>query len=290
MRELRDNIAANGPGGAGGRFWFQGYGENERRNNGQTYTFNGLTTAVDLGYDQDYYGFQMGMDLGAPVGDEGGFNFGITGGYQNSNMGFRNTADRINFNAVNGGVYASFTSGIFFLNALGKYDYYWGDNISPSGGYRSDVNGSVWGGRAEAGLRFGQDFFIEPSASISYTNSDFDDLGLPSGNFAINDEDGLRGKAGARIGYVTDMGAAKVTLYGGVNYVHEFQGRSNVVFTSGGRTVAFGSPDNSDYVEGTLGVNVGSAAGKISGFFEGRYGEGDDYRGYTARGGMRVRF
>lgn len=69
--------------------------------------------------DQDYYGFQMGMDVGAPVGDEGGFNFGITGGYQNSTMSFPNTADRIKFNSVNGGVYASYTSGIFFVNALG---------------------------------------------------------------------------------------------------------------------------------------------------------------------------
>lgn len=290
MRELRDNIAANGPGGAGGRFWFQGYGQNERRNNGSTYTFNGITTAVDLGYDQDYYGFQMGMDLGAPVGDEGGFNFGVTGGYQNSTMSFRNTADRIKFNSVNGGVYASFTSGIFFVNALGKYDYYWGENISPAGNYRSDVNGSVWGAKAEAGLRFGQDFFIEPAVSVSWTNSDFDDLGLVSGNFAIDDDDGVRGKAGARFGYVTDAGSARLTLYGGVNYVHEFRGRSNVVFTSGGQTVAFRSPYNNDYVEGTLGVNIGSQAGRVSGFFEGRYGEGNDYRGYGARGGMRVRF
>ena len=290
MRELRDNIAANGPGASGGRFWFQGFGQWERRRNLQTFSFNGLTNTFDQGYDQDYYGFQLGMDLGAPVGDEGGFNFGVTGGYQNSTMSFANTADRLKLNAVNGGVYASFTSGIFFVNALGKYDYYWGENISPAGLYRADVNGSVWGAKAEAGLRFGHDLFIEPAVSVSWTNSDFDDLGLPSGNFAIDDEDGLRGKAGARVGYVTQMGAAKVTIYGGANYVREFRGRSNVVFTSGGQTVAFRSPYNNDYVEGTLGVNIGSEAGKLSGFFEGRYSDGRDYDGFGARGGVRVRF
>jgi hypothetical protein len=62
------------------------------------------------------------------------------------------------------------------------------------------------------------------------------------------------------------------------------------VFTSGGQTVAFRSPYNNDYVEGTLGVNIGSEAGKISGFFEGRYADGRDYDGFGARGGMRVRF
>jgi outer membrane autotransporter protein len=290
MRELRDNIAANGPGGAGGRFWIQGFGQKESRSNSNTFSFNGITTPTNLSYDQDYYGVQMGLDFGAPVGDEGGFNFGITGGYQNSNLSFPGTADRINFNAINGGVYASFTSGIFFLNALGKYDYYWGENISSSGGYRNDVNGSIWGGKAEAGLRFGKDFFIEPSASISYTNSDFDNIGVAAGNFAFDDDEGIRGKAGARIGYVSQVGGARVTLYGGANYVHEFRGRNNVTFTSGGQTTTFRSPYNNDYVEGTVGVNIGSQAGRVSGFFEGRYADGNDYNGYGARGGVRVRF
>ncbi len=290
MRELRDNIAANGPGGSGGRFWFQGFGQWERRRNASTFSFNGLTNTFDQGYDQDYYGFQLGMDLGAPVGDEGGFNFGVTAGYQNSNMSFPNTADRIRFNVVNGGLYASFTSGIFFINALGKYDYYWGEARSPAGLYAFDVNGSVWGAKAEAGLRFGTDFFIEPAVSLSWTNSDFDDFTVPSGNFAIDDEDGLRGKAGARVGWTTAWGGAKVSLYGGANYVREFRGRSNVVFTSGGQTVAFSNPRNRDYAEGILGVNVGSDSGKLSGFFEGRYADGRDYDGYGVRGGIRVRF
>ena len=291
MREARDNMAASGPGGSGGRFWFQGLGNWEKRTSSRTVTFNGITSNVDLGYDQDYYGVQIGLDLGAPVTDAGGFQFGVTGGYQNSNMSFPNTADRIKFNAINGGVYAAFNTGIFFVNALGKYDYYWGENVSPAGLYRADVNGSVWGAKAEAGLRFGKDFFIEPAVSVSWTHSDFGDFGVPSGNFAINDEDGLRGKAGARIGTVFNSGdSTKVTVYGGANYVREFRGRSNVVFTSGGQTAAFNSPRNQDYVEGTLGVNIGSDAGKISGFFEGRYADGRDYDGYGARGGMRVRF
>lgn len=291
MRETRDNIAANGPGGAGGRFWFQGYGNWEKRTSGRTVTYNGITSQVDLGYDQDYYGLQLGLDLGTPVGPKGGFNFGVTGGYQSSNMSFNAAAaDAIRFNSVNGGLYASFNSGIFFVNALAKYDYYWGETRSPAGLYGFDISGGVWGAKAEAGLRFGGAFWVEPAVSVSWTNSDFDDFVVPSGTFAINDEDGLRGKAGARLGYTTDWGAAKVSLYGGANYVREFRGRSDVVFTSGGQTAAFRSPYNADYVEGLLGVNVGSSAGKLSGFFEGRYADGRDYDGYGVRGGVRVRF
>jgi len=39
-----------------------------------------------------------------------------------------------------------------------------------------------------------------------------------------------------------------------------------------------------------VGVNIGSDGGTISGFFEVRYATGDDYDGYRARAGIRLRF
>jgi outer membrane autotransporter protein len=289
MRELRDNIAANGPGGAGGRVWAQVLGQVEQRGSNRSFAFNGLTTPVDLSYKQDYFGGQMGVDLGVPAG-EGGFAFGVTGGYLNSNLKFANSPDRINFDAVNGGVYASLNAGIFFINALGKYDYYWGDNVSVSGRYTQKLKGSIYGGKAEAGFRFGSKLWFEPAASVSYTHSDFGDFGGASGSFAFNDQDGVRGKGGARIGFTSDIGPAKMTLYGGGNYVHEFKGQDQVTFTSGGQTVAFGNQRLGDYGEGLLGLNIGSHQGAVSGFFEGRYADGGDYEGYGGRAGVRFRF
>jgi len=113
---------------------------------------------------------------------------------------------------------------------------------------------------------------------------------VPSGTFAFNDQDGVRGKGGARIGYIADIGPARVTFYGGGNYVHEFKGQDQVAFTSGGQTVVFGNQRLRDYGEGTLGLNIGSAHGPISGFFEGRYANGGDYEGYGGRAGVRFRF
>lgn len=289
MRELRDNVAANGPGGAGGRVWAQVLGQVEQRGSNRSFAFNGVTTPVDLSYKQDYFGGQMGMDLGAPVG-EGGFAFGLTGGYLNSNLNFANSPDRINFDAVNGGVYASLNAGSFFVNALAKYDYYWGDNVSISGRYTQKLKGSIYGGKAEVGVRFGSKLWFEPAASVSYTHSDFDNFGNASGNFAFNDQDGVRGRGGARIGFTSDIGPAKMTLYGGGNYVHEFKGQDQVTFTSGGQTVRFGNQRLSDYGEGLLGLNIGSQRGAISGFFEGRYADGGDYEGYGGRAGVRFRF
>ena len=289
MRELRDNVAANGPGGAGGRIWAQAIGQVEQRSSNRSFTFNGITTPVNLGYKQDYFGGQLGIDFGGPAGSSA-FAFGATGGYLNSNLNFANSADRIDFDAVNGGVYASYSGGIFFVNALGKYDYYWGRNVSVSGGYGQKVKGSIYGGKAEAGFRFGQAFWVEPSASVSYTHSDFDNFTVASGTFNFNDADGVRGKAGARLGFTTDAGPAKLTVYGGGNYVHEFKGEDRVSFVSAGQTATFANTRGRDYGEGTIGVNIGSKQGAISGFFEGRYANGGDYEGYGGRAGMRFRF
>ena len=289
MRELRDNVAANGPGGAGGRFWAQAVGQVEQRTNTRNFTYNGITAPINLGYKQDYFGGQLGLDFGAPAGD-GAFSFGITGGYLNSTMNFANSADRINFDAVNGGLYASYASGMFFVNALGKYDYYWGRNQSISGNYSQRLKGAVYGGKGEIGFRVGKALWIEPAASVSYTHSDIDNFGVASGQFNFNDADGVRGKGGARLGFTTDSGPAKITVYAGGNYVHEFKGNDQVAFVSGGQTAAFANQRVRDYGEGTLGVNIGSQQGAISGFFEGRYANGGDYEGYGGRAGVRFRF
>ena len=285
MRELRDNIAANGTDGAGGRIWAQTLGQVEERTNTRTITSLGVTSQVNLGYKQDYFGGQIGMDFGS-----GGFAFGVTGGYLNSNLNFANSADRINFDDVNGGVYANYSMGGFFINALGKYDYYWGRNNSQTGRYSRDMKGSIYGAKAEIGYRFGTTLFIEPAASLSYTHTDIGDFTVASGAFDFDAQDGVRGKGGARIGYTMSAGPAKLSFYGGGNYVHEFKGEDRVSFISGGQTVTFANTRMGDYGEGTLGLNIGSDHGKISGFFEARYANGGDYEGYGGRAGARFRF
>lgn len=65
------------------------------------------------------------------------------------------------------------------------------------------------------------------------------DFGVASESFSFDDADGVRGKGVARIGFTTDAGPAKLTLYAGGNYVHEFKGNDRVAFVSGGQAVSF---------------------------------------------------
>ncbi|MEO6216878.1 MAG: autotransporter domain-containing protein [Sphingomonas sp.] len=286
MRTLRDT---SGSTGRRGRIWAQTLGQVEQRTNSRTFTSLGITSQADLGYKQDYFGGQMGMDFGGSGGG-GRFAFGFTAGYLNSNLNFARSADRMNFDDVNAGVYAGYSAGGFFLNALAKYDRYWGSNHSLTGGYSRDIEGVVYGGKAEIGYRFGKQVFIEPAASIAYTHDDMDDVTVVAGNFVFGGDDGVRGKAGARIGYVAEIDATTLSLYGGGNYVHAFEGENKVSFISGGQTVAFANGRGRDYGEVTLGLKIGSDLDKVSAFLEGRYASGGDYQGYGGRAGGQVRF
>ncbi|NQV21412.1 MAG: autotransporter domain-containing protein, partial [Rhodospirillales bacterium] len=76
--------------------------------------------------------------------------------------------------------------------------------------------------------------------------------------------------AGGRIGGQFDVGAAKMAVYVGANYVHEFKGEDNVTFTSGGQTLSFANDRLRDYGEATLGITIAQSEA-ISGFIEGNY-------------------
>ncbi len=298
LRARRDALWTQGGGDVAGRFWTQMHGSVETRGGSRNFNTFGQSRITSTGYEQDYFGGQVGFDVSGGSGERGGFAFGVTGGYTNSSMNFAGSADRLSFDVINGGVYGSFTSGNIFVNAIGKYDYFWSKTNMPGAGFRDDNNGGVYGARAEAGIRFGSDsFFVEPAASISYVKNDFDDLSLNGTTISFDDEDGLRGRAGGRIGGAFGIGGdAEAAVYVGGNYVHEFKGRDGVTFTSGGTRLGYTNDRLRDYGEATLGVTIAQSRG-ISGFIEGNYirsftdsnGTGS-IDGAGGRAGIRLQF
>ncbi|WP_404479192.1 beta strand repeat-containing protein [Novosphingobium sp. BL-52-GroH] len=298
LQARRDQLWAEGEGETTGKIWVQMHGSVEDRGNGGNFTAFGATRAVNTGYKQDYFGGQVGLDIGGGSGERGGFAFGVTGGYISSSMQFDGSADRVSFDVVNAGIYGSFTSGNVFINGLAKYDYYWADARSTGGGFRDKSKGDAYGGRVEAGLRFGNDsFFAEPAVSVSYVKSDFDSFASQGVAVDFNDADGLRGRAGARLGTQIDMFGAKASIYAGGNYVHEFKGRDSVTFVSGGQTLTYRNNRVGDYGEAKLGVEIAQVGG-VSGFIEGTYiksfsdnsARRSDIEGAGGRAGLRIRF
>ncbi len=296
LRAQRDTLWSNPGGEPSPRFWFQMHASEEiRRSSRNTDTF-GQSRVVDTGSEQTFVGGQLGLDIGGGSGERGGFAFGVTGGYIGSELEL--AATDLSFDAVNAGVYGSFTSGNLFFNALAKYDYYWADLEINGGSFRQESEGDSYGARGEVGFRFGSDsFFVEPAASISYVKTEFDDFSVLGTQVNFDEEDGLRGRAGARIGGTLDMLASSASFYVGGNYVHEFQGEDGATFTNNGQRLTIVNDRMKDYGEAIAGINVGQSDG-MSAFLEGTYirSFNDDARGdlplegFNGRFGVRFRF
>ena len=297
LRAQRDALWSNDGGEASPRMWVQLHASKESRETSRNVNTFGQTRTLNSGLVQDFGGVQLGLDIGGGAGERGGFAFGVTGGYMASELNLRG-ADEVSFDTANAGVYGSFSSGNLFANVIGKYDHYWADVDMASIGFGQSINGSSYGARGEVGFRFGSDsFFVEPAASISWVNTSFDDFTAFGTQVSFEEDDGLRGRAGARIGGMLPMLGSTTSFYVGANYVHEFQGEDGVVFTSGGQDLRFTNARLQDYGEALAGINVGQANG-ISGFAEGTYtrsfkdnAAGElPLEGYGGRVGMRVRF
>ncbi len=287
MSELRDADFA-GNGGNAGRIWGHIYGQTDTRDASQQVSVFGLTRPVNSSYRQDAFGGQLGVDLGS-VERNGKPVFGLTGGYLDSDLMFLGSADRVNYSTANVGAYAGVAAGGFFASALADYDYMWIDSKSLLAGYDDKFHGVSYGALGEAGFRIeGKHFYAEPVATIAYVRTDLGNLHALGNTIDFNALRGLRGKAGLRFGGKVGIGGGAIAiLYAQGNFVHEFEGKGGISFSSSGMTLNYGNRPIGDYGEGKLGFSVVSAIG-VTGFVECFGEDGRSYRGGGGRAGMRV--
>lgn len=274
-----------------GRLWLQTLGEVNTRKDRRDVNVVGLTQqGVNVGYRQDAFGAQIGLDV---VGGSGADSavVGVTGGYLNSTTRFAaGGGDRFEVDAINVGIYAGLNRGPFFLNGLAKYDLYTIDHRSYVAGLNRNDRTHAWGGKVEAGVRLGSaSFFAEPLVSLAYSRTALDDFTVGAISFDFDRFDGLRGKAGLRVGGRTDIGGAAVGFYAAGAAIKEFEGSDGLRFSSGGQVVALGTDRLNTFGQGTIGVNVAMRSG-VSGFIEAHGEVGNEYRGGGGRAGLRIRF
>jgi outer membrane autotransporter protein len=281
------------------RFWVTMAGSVDNARGYRDFGLAGPAHVTRTGYQQDYFGGQLGYDLAGGIGTRGGFAVGLTGGYINSNLNLGAAGDSVRFDAANAGVYAALTSGRIFATALGKYDFYWANPQSSAAGFNLHTHGYAYGVRGELGLRLGADIlFIEPLAQISYIRTAFDPFDVSGTSVAFADRNGLRGRLGARIGGQSALAhGAKLAFYVGGNYVHDFEGTGEVSLSNSGGTYTFHGVRLRDFGEALLGVNI-ATIGAIDGFMEATYkhsftGGADGQlteEGFGGRAGIRVTF
>ncbi len=271
MAELRDD------GQPAKRVWGQAYGQTDSSSDhGQGYA---------LGYRQDYYGGQAGFDLGGKRTEDGdGLLFGVTGGYLSSHLNLHAGPERVRYDTLNAGGYASLRKGVFFVNLLGQYDHYRTTADNSVEHWTDKFSGHAYGAEAEAGARLGSDaFFAEPIASIAWQRTDIGTLQALGQSLDFGHDTGLTGTIGGRFGATFDMqGGDKAVLYAKASYVHEFKGKGGLLFESGGTSEDVAGSRIGDYGKAAIGVNV-LTTGRVSGFIE-----GDADAGSLKGGGGRV--
>lgn len=269
-----------------GGFWLEMTGGVDKRDETRTVTNFGVTHSYDLDYKQDYYGGQAGYDFSGT----GNVTFGITGGYMSSILRF-DDASRFDYDAVNAGVYVGVMAGGLFANGLVKYDHYWIDAESNATGYSENMEGDSIGAQLEVGFRFGSaKFFAEPVVGLAYVSTSLDDLEALGQVIDYDRMDGLRGKAGLRLGGSTTIGAGNtLTFYASAMAVNEFKGDNGVTFLSGPNSFDIGNRPIDTYGQGTLGLNITTPSG-ITGFIEGTADVSKNYKGAGGRAGIKIPF
>jgi outer membrane autotransporter protein len=277
MAELRDGARPDE------RVWGQAYGAVENR--------HGHEGGDDVGYRQDYYGFQAGVDLAGKRSEDGnGVVFGLTGGYLSSKVNFRAGAERLHFDTVDVGGYAAFRAGPLFANLLGQYDHYRIDASNGAEHWNDRFNGSGYGAQGEVGARLGHDsLFAEPVASLAWTKTDLGTLHALGQSIDFGNGSALTGKLGLRVGGTSDMGGGnKAVFYARASYVHTLHGRGSALLESGGTSARIAGAKLGDHGEGAVGVNL-LTTGPLSGFIEGDADAGGGLKGGGGRIGIRFK-
>ena len=248
-----------------------------------------------------FSGVQAGADTGwLNLGGNGvNAHFGLTGG----NISATATEQRLGYNEVKFevpfvGLYGLVTKGAFSTDFTYRHSFYNMNVSNPIAmlanagfsGQSDNVNGSV-----SYNIPLPNNFFIEPTANLSYTRSTFDRLSILNGGgvIGVNDVKSLLGRAGARVGTAFS--------YGGFNWSPFVIGLvQNEFEKSAGGTFASTAPGQNPFdivtnrvgtfYQTSVGIAFQSRTNGLLGFVRADWRTGNRIDGGGILGGVRYTF
>ena len=127
------------------------------------------------------------------------------------------------------------------------------DRRSYAAAFDTEEDAHACGGRLEAGLRLrSAGLFAEPRASLTYSRASLGDLTADGGAFDYDRFTGVRGRAGLRLGRLTEIAASAVAFYVDGAVGKEFEGRDGLRFANGGQVVDIRADRLGTYGQGAL--------------------------------------
>jgi outer membrane autotransporter protein len=182
-----------------------------------------------------------GVQIGADYRIDSHFLVGAMFGYGHTDATLDTLNSTASVDTYSPGVYASYSGGGWYANALGSYGFadYDQDRKVAIGAFNGTAQSSPSGDQIVGDLDGGYDFhqghwIFGPTLGAQYVHLDVDgftESGLPGANMTVNQDesDSLRSRLGGRVSYDIQDGAMRFTPHLSAGWQHEFLDQSRGV-------------------------------------------------------------
>ncbi|QIG49694.1 autotransporter outer membrane beta-barrel domain-containing protein [Nordella sp. HKS 07] len=287
VADFVDPVAPTALGRALPGFWFKALGAYLERDVEE----NGIT----LDRRQTVFGGLAGLDVGMDLAGPGEtMLFGIFGGYLASELKFKSTSTKWDYDGPSLGAYATYLNQAFYADLTVKADFLSididADDLAPGSG-KADANGFNIGGQIDTGYRIGldHDLFVEPQASLALLHTEIDDVDdILGGAVDFDNETSVRGRLGARLGHeFTDSDARIYSSDVTASIWQEFNGSNGATILAPDFTATGISDDTiGTFGDVSVGFSVASPEGWSS-FVRGSWQFAEDFDALSANAGVR---
>jgi opacity protein-like surface antigen len=313
----------------GGGVWARGVGGHLSANTTATAgniifeTFQKGSITCNTRTLEDFAGVQLGTDIARLNVNGWNLHAGLTTGFlgsktQDATSGLVPPAsfrDGLQIPFV--GAYGAASYGGFLVDGQVRGDFFENevsDNNHGLSGQRFDARGISLTGNVAYNQTLGNQWFVEPSAGITWSRTHVDPLNVPGTGIlgtplgpgfvppwvlTVNDIESTLGRLSVRLGTSVTSGNLVLQPFVSASVFHEFQGTVTSSLTSNFSAMGLSLPTLSSTVStdsiGTYGqFGLGVAARLVDtgwvGYLRGDYRKGDNIEGWSMNGGLRYQF
>lgn len=234
---------------------------------GQGADYDSLSGVIEAGIDTS-------VDIGSGTAAIGAF-----GGLGGSQVDFDLADSRATLTGPLVGAYANYTTGRAFFGAIAAVQSLTVD--ATLSGADTSFGGLTYGGRVDAGYRFGEELIIEPAVALAASRTQFDTFEMNAMDVGFVDTDSLATEARVRI--ARDFAFNGVTLmpFAVATLGYDFLGGDGV--DAPPTEVVLGS-NGGTYGDLSAGLTIANDDATLSGFAKGNIG----YAAGELSGGVRL--
>jgi len=291
--DLRTQLPSLDDSGSG--VWMKISGAAAERDRIQGYDLFGVSYDFDTSYEQNTISLIGGLDF---MGGGAGKAWVVGGqiGYVDSDVSFDNSPTVTSFEGMTFGIYGSYVSGPWFVDAIvnsNSLDYdHQAITLAPVGSNIFSGSVDTLGFQVEGGwsVPIGANGFFEPLGSLSYVTSSIDEVDVPGATVEFDDVTSLRASLGGRLGLNADHGTFSSKWALVARYWNEFEGENDVTFRSAGPAFTLSDDFSGSFGELGATVNVFGSDDRFSAFLNLGTKFQDDYQSVDGSLGIRWRW